>query len=344
MRVSACIIISLFFLLLPCVSMAQQRSAYDQAAWIIAAVPDNDTTTINQALKEGGEIDFKRGGMNALHYAIHYKRPAMVKFLLSKGASPFIVNEDGKTPLELAEKTGNQDIILLIRNKTGIGNRPADAPVTAAKKVVNGNPEQGARVITGKDKVEAPVRGRLRVGEVVLYSRDRGKTWNRGYIKGISTDPDLITDNQPLYLVEDQAKVSQDYIDISYITTLERQDSWTSFFVGDWDLHLPIAVTERVIERDVYQFISGGDRLPPLRINANGTYSWVIDSKKVIKGKWKPNNQAPGIILMSADRGADWLMYNTSNAKNRKIYKADYIMLVSESHYTSKHGFRIKKK
>lgn len=343
MRLSACIIISAF--LLPAVSIAQQRSVYDQAAWIIAAVPDNDTTTINQALKEGADIDFKRGGMNALHYAIHYKRPAMVKFLLSKGASPFIVNEDGKTPLELAEKSGNQEIILLIRNKTGMANTTAAAPVSdknPAKKVVNGNPEQGADVITGK--VAAPVSGQFNVGEDVLYSRDRGKSWKRGTIKGISTDPDLITDNQPLYLVEDQAKISQDYIDISYITTLERQESWTSFFVGDWDLHLPIAVTERVIDRDVYQFISGGDRLPPLRINANGTYSWVIDSKKVIKGKWKANSQAPGIILMAADRGGDWLMYNTSNAKNRKIYKADYIMLVSEAHYTAKHGFRIKKK
>jgi hypothetical protein len=105
---------------------------------------------------------------------------------------------------------------------------------------------------------------------------------------------------------------------------------------------LPIAATERVIDRDAYQIISGGDKLPPLRINANNTYSWVIDKDKVIRGKWKANDNGPGVILLKGDRSVDWLVYNTSDAQNRKIYKKDYVMIVSDSHYITKHGFRIK--
>lgn len=330
-------------LALPYSSFAQQRSAYDLAAWIIAAVPDQDTTSINWALKEGGDIDFMRGGSNALHYAIYYKKPAMVKFLLGKGASPLVVNEDGRNALQHAEKVGNADILLLIKKSMGI----AAAPEQVLK--MEAVPQKSVPVIipetpvTEAVKPDLPVKtNSLKVSDIVLHSRDRGKTWERGTIKEISMDPTLITDNQPLYLLENQAKTAQGYFDISYITTLGRQSSWTSFFAGDWDLHLPIAATERIIDRDVYQIISGGDRLPPLRINTNGTYSWIIDKAKVIKGRWKANNNAPGIILIAGYRGANWLMYNTSNAQNHKIYKADYVMMVSEANYTPQHGFRIK--
>ena len=66
---------------------AQKRSDYDLAAWLIAAVHDNDTVKANWALDQGMQIDYKRAGQNALHNAIYKRNMYMVDFLLRKGAS-----------------------------------------------------------------------------------------------------------------------------------------------------------------------------------------------------------------------------------------------------------------
>jgi hypothetical protein len=308
---------------------SQQRSAYDLAAWIIAAVYDNDTTTINWALKEGGQIDFKRNGSNALDYAISRKNTAMVRFLLQKGASVDSVNVEGMNALQYAEKIGNAEVIQLISAKMKI-------------KTPQVNEEQELKIVNTKDgKIPTIKSNTHKVGDTVLISRDRGKTWGPGIIKEINTKL-FSKEGVTMYLAENMAKTAQDYLDINFITTLTRQASWTSFFIGDWDLYLPIAATERVVDRDVYQVISGGDKLPPVRINSDGTYTWVTDTKKVIKGKWRKNNNAPGLILSQGDRGVDWLLYNTSDSFNRKIYKTDYIILSPVTNfYTAKHGFRI---
>jgi hypothetical protein len=102
---------------------------------------------------------------------------------------------------------------------------------------------------------------------------------------------------------------------------------------------------DRTIDRDPYTVISGGQKLPPLRINSNGTYIWVIDKNKVVKGVWENNTNAPGIILKNGDRSDNWLMYNSTDDTNRGIYKSDYIILTPQSEkYSQRHGFRISKK
>ena len=174
-------------------------------------------------------------------------------------------------------------------------------------------------------------------GSEVLHSRDRGKTWEKGIILKIPTG------DMTGYLIENEAKTVQNYYDPTFVTYLTRQTSWTSFFTGDWDLYLPMTITTRVNNKEVYRIYEGGERLPPLRINANGTYTWAIEKNKVIRGKWKSNKDAPGIILLKGYKNVDWHMYNTSDTNNRKIYDSDYIMLVSDKH-TARHGFRILKK
>lgn len=329
----------LVFLLLELLPLSrtysQQRSAYDLAAWIIAAANDNDTTGINWALKEGGQIDFKRGGSNALQMAIYRKNAAMVRFLLQKGASVDSVDYEGMGALQYAKKMGNPEVIQLISAKIKGETAPV---INETRGDITGNKKPA----TPGGKVMSAARTyRYKPGENVLISRDKGKTWEPGTIKDVNVK--FIEEGLPPYLVENKAKTDQRYLDPNFITTLTRQPAWTSFFIGDWDLYLPIAATNRVIDRDVYQIISGGDRLPPLRINSDGTFTWVTPNKTMIKGKWRENNHAPGIILMQGEGGADWLVYNTSDDKNRKIFKSDYIILspVTRSD-TPKHGFRIK--
>lgn len=336
-KIKTIISISVFCVIFPStIITGQQRSNYDLAAWLIAAVHDNDTTAANWALDQGLQIDFKRSGSNALHNAIYKRNVEMVKFLLRKGASLDSLNAEGQNALQYAEKAGHPVIIQLLKNRSGITDQPKAQPYkmdTARKRdmpLVNKPPA------TAVNKNPA-----FKAGDVVLHSRDKGKTWEEGTFIKISTDPEFISQNLPLHLVENKTKTDQRYLDINFITTLNRQPSWTNFFVGDWDLYLSIASTERVVNRDVYQIISGGDRLPPLRIHTNRTYTWIVDNKKVIKGNWKPNDNAPGIILLNGDKKLNWLMYNTSDAQSRKIYKSDYIMLVSDSHHPAKNGFRI---
>lgn len=331
--------LSLFILLLTPAKqvLAQQRSAYDLAAWIIAAVPYYDTASVNWALKEGGQIDFKRAGMNALEMAMYYKKTEMIKFLLQKGASIDSVNQDGMNALQYAEKIGNAEVIELIKAEMKI---TAPVPSDTAKN----NPIIDEKKPTLPPVTTIPVvLNAYKIGDKVLISRTRGKSWEPGTIKEISTDPGVSEDGTPMYMVENIAKTAQQYLDLNFITTLTRQPTWTSFFIGDWDLHAPIAAVDREIERDVYTIISGGDRFPPIRINANGTYSWVIDKNKIIKGKWIQNEDAPGILLLKGYRGVNWSVYNSSDKNNRKIFKTDYIIITDEKGmYLSNHGFRIK--
>lgn len=318
-------------------AIAQQRSPHDLAAWMIAAVADNDTTTINWALKEGGNIDYKRSGYNPLTQAIFTKKPLMVKFLLQKGASVDSVNIDGMNALQYAEKMGDPSIIELIKSKM-------KKPMGVVSKETKEKKKESATGLT--QKTESNSNGyKYKVGEKVLHSRDRGKTWEPGVIKEISTNTSLSSDGIPPYLVENSTKTDQRYLDTNFITSPQRQSSWTTFFIGDWGLYLPITSVNRQIDRDVYTIVSGGDRLPPLRINEDGTYIWVINKNKLLKGKWKMNNDAPGIILINGDRSDNWLLYNTTDDNNRKIFKSDYIILSPLSgRYSPKHGFRVQKK
>lgn len=250
----------LFLLLQANVLQAQQRSAYDLAAWIIAAVDDNDTNAINWALKEGGQIDFRRGETNALQFAIYKGRTNMITFLLAKGANIDSVNADGLSALKYAEKLGKQEVIEMIKNSSKGGT-----PLFTAKKDTASKKPLPIEV-TSQTLV-------YKIGDSVLHSRDRGKTWEPGTIKDIATSAQHLADGYSPYLVENLAKTDQGYRDPSFITTLTRQPTWTTFFSGDWDLYLGLAVTERLIERDVYQIISGGTRLPPLQIRKDGSYS-----------------------------------------------------------------------
>ena len=330
----------LIILLLPVKELfAQQRSQYDLAAWIIAAVDTYDTTQVNWALKEGGQIDFKRAGMNALEVAMYDKKTAMIQFLLQKGASIDSVNQDGMNALQYAEKIGQQEIIQIIKNKMNPNAVVLVKPIPNIIQAENKNKEPNPAA-------NLPFKlTTYKVGDKVLHSRDAGKTWEPGHIKEISTNARLIADGISPYLVENAAKTSQNYLDLNFITTFTRQPFWTSFFVGEWNLSSPIVATERIIDREVYRIISGGDKLPPLRINADSTYSWVIDKKKVIKGRWIKNIDAPGIILLKGYREVNWIVYNTSNSDNRKIFKTDYIIITDQNgNYLSNHGFRITSK
>lgn len=305
-------------------------------------------------LDAGYNINGQSGGNTALHTAILDKRIEVVKLLLLYGADLSITEENygGLNALQLAEKQGQTEIAVLIRQaaaaRSGSGTKvrntvgTTNAPDNTENAATTSSRPNLAASDLYSPMWEAP--GRFKVGETVLYSRDRGKAWQRGTITKITTLEYVPRVKGILfYQIDDLRKVTTDIVDTAFVTTLERQDYWTEFFTGDWNLTLPMAMTERAVGNDVYRVYSGAGRLPPLRVNANGTYSWSIDKNKVIRGSWKANENGPGLILQNGDRGDNWILYSTSEASERESFKTDTVQLVSESgNYTPKHGFRLK--
>ena len=57
-------------------------------------------------------------GLTPLHAAVNRERVAMVKYLLERGASPNVEDLGGNSPLQLAIRNQNRDIVLLLYPKT----------------------------------------------------------------------------------------------------------------------------------------------------------------------------------------------------------------------------------
>ena len=65
--------------------------------------------------------------------------------------------------------------------------------------------------------------------------------------------------------------------------------------------------------------VGPGAHVPPLLINADGTYVWTIDSRTIIKGQWRrmadselrSGTKAPAILLLNAESGKNWEVWRT---------------------------------
>ncbi len=100
---------------------------------------------------------------------------------------------------------------------------------------------------------------------------------------------------------------------------MNRENFWTSFFIGDWRLGETMAVntrTDGVYQRDEYSFHAAKEALV---VNENKTYRWKTMDKKIVTGTWKAAEDGAGIILLKGYRGADWVLRNETNAAEENI-------------------------
>ena len=89
----------------------------DGASCLHAAVGTaTDEATIPLLVKHKVDLNFQnpKTGNTALHLAVKSKRPRIILFLLEKGASIDISNNEGLTPLQLAANTDNCEAISLL--------------------------------------------------------------------------------------------------------------------------------------------------------------------------------------------------------------------------------------
>jgi hypothetical protein len=92
-----------------------------------------------------------------------------------------------------------------------------------------------------------------------------------------------------------------------------------SYFVGDWSLFVGPTAHHEEIDGKGYLVVGPGAHIPPLRINADNTYVWVIDSKTTIRGRWRSmtagelraGTKAPAILLLAGESGKNWEVWKT---------------------------------
>lgn len=91
-----------------------ERSLYD----LILNNPEYNSDALREFEKriaDGGKINFKdENSDTTLHLAVHNKTPAWVRLLLERGADKTILNDDKKSPLNLAQEQNLTELVSLL--------------------------------------------------------------------------------------------------------------------------------------------------------------------------------------------------------------------------------------
>ena len=107
----------------------------------------------------------------------------------------------------------------------------------------------------------------------------------------------------------------------------EPKPASDSFFIGSWTLFIGPTPHHEVIDGKGYLVVGTGAHVPPLAINVDGTFVWIIDSKTTVRGKWrkmadnelKYGTKGPAVLLMKGEDGKDWEVWKkgVNPANNR---------------------------
>lgn len=269
------------------------------------------------------------GGWTPLMMAASYGCDEAARLLLEKGADVTVKHADFGDAAALAKANRYPKILAMIEGASKAS--PAGAVVQQqASTAPAGRVTPSSPVLQrGTGTAGWPKLGHYKVGQQVLYSGTGGKTWGPAVIKSID----------PKYGYNLEGVTGSE--DAFFVVGTEREPFWTGWFVGDWRVSVPMAMGTVTDGKHIYRTVSGGMRLPPLRINADGSYTWRVQqggAEKLIRGRWTPSPAGPGVVLKNGEQGSDWLVYNNSRTGSTS---GETIILSSEccSHYD---GSRLK--
>ncbi len=99
-----------------------------------------------------------------------------------------------------------------------------------------------------------------------------------------------------------------------------------AYFVGNWSLFVGPTAHHETIDSKAYLVVGPGAHAPPLQINADGSYVWIIDRQQTVRGKWRllanhelrSGTKPPAILLIKAEAGRDWQVWNTGVNQGNK--------------------------
>lgn len=264
---------------------------------LISAAQDCRVDEAAGLIRQGVDLNARNsGGYTPLMMAAGNGCEEVVRLLLDNGADASIVHGSFGTAAAQAKMHRHSKIQAMLEASGGGSVTQVAARQQPAAPPLKPMP-------SGAGSKTWPKLGHYRIGQEVLYSGTAGKTWDRGVVKDI--------DPKYGYGIEGVTGSTDAY----FVVGTEREPFWTSYFIGDWKVSVPMAMGSVTDGRYIYRTVSGGMRLPPLRINADGSYTWRVQQgsgEKLLKGRWVPNPDGPGVILKNADQGADWLVYNNS--------------------------------
>ena len=302
-------------------STAAGQQTRDEAA-LVSAAQDCRVEEARALVGRGVALNtVNPGGWTPLMMTASYGCTEIAELLVAAGADPSVRHPSFGTAADLAKMNRYPKIEALLKGAV------AGAPAAAGGLAAPGHAPTPARSPAPNSRAQGatawPSPGAYRVGQEVLFSGTAGKTWDAGTIKSID----------PVYGYNIDGWTGS--YDPFFVVAKEREAFWTAHFLGDWRVSVPMAMGAVTDGRYVYRTVSGGLRLPPLRISVDGSYSWrVMDGsvEKLIRGKWVPNPAGPGVILQNGEQGADWLVYNNSRTGSEL---GDTVIISSEccTHY-----------
>lgn len=269
------------------------------------------------ALDAGANIDVvSSGGFTPLMTAALNDCDELAAALIARGAALDPKNSDGQTALDIAH-INSPNIADRIEAAGGGGpgvalpGPQARANMVAAAFAPKANGGQAnAQPIGGP--AEWPPLGYYRPGQKVLHTAT-GLTWTPGVVDRVMPDYGYVVGTDVPYR--------------SGVAGVTREPFWTAWFFGDWRIRIPSAYTAVLEGNMIHETVTAGMDLPPLHIDADGTYVWrvgTIGNEQVIEGRWEPKPDAPGVILRNGEFGADWLVANmtdnTDDYERIKLY------------------------
>ena len=79
---------------------------------LISAAKAGRLDYVKMAVAKGADLNTQdRNGGTALHWAVYYNHKDVVEFLLMQGASPFIIDNQGVTPIDVARINNRKEIL-----------------------------------------------------------------------------------------------------------------------------------------------------------------------------------------------------------------------------------------
>ena len=99
------------------------------------------------------------------------------------------------------------------------------------------------------------------------------------------------------------------------------------YLYGNWSLFVGPTAHHEEIDGKGYLVVGSGAHVPPLLINADGTYVWTLDHKTTVSGAWRALRDdelrsgmaQPAILLLKAESGKDWMVWKAGvNAGNNR--------------------------
>ncbi|MDX6749134.1 ankyrin repeat domain-containing protein [Geminicoccaceae bacterium 1502E] len=313
---------------------------------LLAAAKDCYPREVVELLDRGVSIESRStGGHTPLIMAASNGCSEVVRILIERGADLEARDDMGLTAREAARINQERGIMAALdAAAAGKAGPPAAAPQPQPQpqpqprdagqreqpprpRVAEPRPPAPPQAMPAAAPARWPAPGSYAVGQTVRY-RSGGNLWHTG----------VVTRVDPRYGYDIEGETGS--IDPLHVAGMEREPFWTGWFLGDWRVTVPVASEVMTDGIDLYRVYHGGLPLPPLRINADGTWSWrFVEGKgeRLHEGRWSPRPDAPGIYLENGPNGVRWEIYSNSYSRS-ELGETIIITSETDSHYN---GYRM---